>query len=109
MIPPRDVDGKVLPHDSQDIPDVSGLIRYVPYNQVVADPKAPTGERLSNGAFSPSSIPNHGMSADLEVLMDKADLDPLAQCPTDRGRGSKVAARQKHLAWSSPHLRDGDR
>lgn len=78
--PPRDTNGKVIPHDDLDIASNDGLIRYIPTDQVVFDQNIGC-KRLSSGAFSESSRPPGGMSVDLERLMANDGLPSLGRLP----------------------------
>lgn len=86
--PERDANGRVIPYDDENIDSNDGLLRYFRNDQLVEDVKEPAGYRLSSAAFTPSSIPNHGMSVDLECSLLQAGLSVLAQC-----RGEMGAAR----------------
>jgi len=71
--PPRDADGKVIPHDHQDIGLTDGIIRRVSEQWIVTESDGT--KRLSSMAFHPSSGPNGGMSVDLQAQIEEADLN----------------------------------
>jgi hypothetical protein len=70
--PPRDENGKVTPHDHPDILSDDGIIRRVdPDQHAVADPKSPTGKRLSSMLLKQSG----GVSVDLQRPIEEDGLD----------------------------------
>lgn len=83
--PKKDINGRVLPYDDADIRSDDNLIRYFSELQYVEDKKSPTGRRLSSGIFSPSSVPNHGMSIDIEKLIIESGRESLSNVPDNLG------------------------
>lgn len=80
--PPRDNNGRVEPHDDPLILDDELLLRRIPGSQVVTDNGV---RRISSGLFSPSSIPNHGVSF---IRMSKwiaDERDVIAETPEEFG------------------------
>ena len=72
--PPRDVAGKVVPHDEVNLPGASGLIRRIHPDHLVPDDTR-GGMRISSGLFSATSRdPHYGMSVDLEHSLHNAGL-----------------------------------
>jgi hypothetical protein len=71
--PPRDKDGKVIPHNHAGIGSLDGIIRRITEQYIVTE--ANGRRRLSSMAFSPSSDLDGGMSVDLQVQIEKAGLD----------------------------------
>jgi hypothetical protein len=86
--PPRNERGEVQPHDHEGIGNSDGIIRRVSGQQVVDDPKAKGGKRLSTAAVSPSSGGNGGMSVDIQAEIEKAGLDAKQYVTTPRWTGS---------------------
>jgi len=76
-VPPRDAKGRVVPHDDPDIGDDDGLLRRIDPDYHVVEDKNLGCHRLSSMAFSETSVPNGGMSIDLEQLMQADGHDPL--------------------------------
>lgn len=75
--PPRNSEGRVLPHDDADIPGDAYVLRYIIPDWLKAHPSFPGRRRLSRAAFSPSSKrydPYQGMSVDLLQPMLDAGL-----------------------------------
>lgn len=70
-----DINGRFLPHDDPDIRDDDIILRRVPPGKPALDHE--NKPRLSSGLFSPSSIPNHGISFDLDRSRQNAGLKPL--------------------------------
>lgn len=70
--PPRDLHGKIVPHDHPDILDEHYIIRHTTPHDLCDDGG---GKRLSSGAFSESE--GGGMSVDIEEWMKVDRLDPL--------------------------------
>ena len=95
--PPRDASGNVIPYNDLDVLDDDGLIRRISPEHMVNDKN--TGEfRPSTAAFSESSIPNGGMSVDLERLMADDGLDRLAMLPSrDFGAVRLIAGDMRQL------------
>lgn len=81
--PPRDINGRVLPHNDQTISDDDGLLRRIPPWDIVYDDQG--NRRISTGLFSPSSIPNFGISVDLENGQREEGIDPLTILPEGYG------------------------
>jgi hypothetical protein len=72
--PPRDQQGKIIPHNHPDIRDEHFVIRHTTSHDVFDDQT--TGrKRLASGAFSEST--GGGMSVDVEEWLIAAGLDPL--------------------------------
>ena len=71
--PPRDADGKVIPHDHPGIGSADGIIRRITEQYIVQE--ANGSKRLSTMAFGPSNGPNKGMSVDLQAQIVEAGLD----------------------------------
>lgn len=106
--PPRDAKGLVVPHNDPDIDAADGLLRRIdPVNHVVWDKKLGR-YRVSSGAFSESSVPNGGMSVDLEELMLAAGHDPVSDLDTDWGLVRLIAGqlRNKNCLVGSDPLPD---
>jgi len=76
--PPRDSNGKVVPHNHPGIGPDDGVIRRVSPHHLVPDPKVAGGRRLSTKAFTASTEVNGGMSVDLQALIEEAGLDAKA-------------------------------
>ncbi len=72
--PPRDESGEVLPHNHDEILESHILLRRVPSNWVVDDPRS--GKRISTMAFQPSSGKNGGLSVDIEFLILSSGVEP---------------------------------
>jgi hypothetical protein len=70
--PPRDANGKIVPHNHSEIFDEHHVIRRTVPLDLCDDARR---RRLSSGAFSESS--DGGMSVDLEVWMRADGLEPL--------------------------------
>jgi hypothetical protein len=85
--PPRDANGKVLPHDHPEISNDDGVIRRVAPNQWVYDPKV-LGRRVSTAVFRASTGPNSGMSVDLQKLIEEAGLNAKEFVATPRWNGA---------------------
>jgi hypothetical protein len=78
--PPRDTEGRVLPHDDADIPGDAYVLRYIIPEWLKPLESRPGQRRLSSAAFSPSSKhrdPYQGMSVDLLQPMLDAGLSPI--------------------------------
>lgn len=75
--PPRDENGRVIPHDHEGIFSNDRVIRRIPDQQLIFDPKI-GGRRISSMAFNSSSGPNGGMSVDLQKQIEDAGLDAQA-------------------------------
>ncbi len=75
--PPRDQDGRVIPHNHQDILPDDWVIRRISERLLIDDPKT-GGKRISSIAFKPSSGPNGGMSVDLQRPIEEAGYDARA-------------------------------
>lgn len=71
--PPRDKQGKVIPHDHKGIGSSDGIIRRISEQWIVDGPGG--SKQISSIAFNPSSEPNGGMSVDLQVQIEEAGLD----------------------------------
>jgi hypothetical protein len=87
--PPRDSEGRVVPHDDADIPGDAYVLRYIVSAWLKPHQSVPGLRRLSSAAFSPSSKRHdlyQGMSVDLLQPMLDAGLSP-----TDR-MGDKYEA-----------------
>ena len=87
--PPRDSDGRVVPHDDPDIAENAYVLRNIVPEWLTAHPTLPAQRRLSSAAFSPSSKPRdpyQGMSVDLLQPMLDAGL------PATGGKGAKHEA-----------------
>jgi hypothetical protein len=69
--PPRDQNGKIVPHDHADILDEHYVIRHTTPHDLSEDDG---GIRLTSGAFSESE--GGGMSVDIEDWMKADGLDP---------------------------------
>lgn len=89
--PPRDINGRVLPHDDPTINDEDGLLRRIPPWDAPIDKQGQ--RRLSSGLFSPSSIPNYGISVDLERDQRAGGIDPLAILPEGYGLARLTAGQ----------------
>jgi hypothetical protein len=90
--PPRDAQGRVVPHDHQDILNEHHVIRHTTRRDIVFDGQG--GTRLGSGAFSESDT--GGMSVDIEEWMIADGLTALHYVtePTDGAvRISVVALR----------------
>lgn len=85
--PPRDNDGRVIPHDHDDIQDSDGVIRRISNQQIVVDDKT-GGRRISSIAYQASKGANGGMSIDLEASIIEAGHDPFRYVTTPRWFGS---------------------
>jgi hypothetical protein len=85
--PPHDDNGRVIPHDHEDISNDDWVIRRIPGEQLVFDPKV-GGKRISSIAFSPSSGLNGGMSVDLQKQIEDAGLDAQVFVTTPHWIGS---------------------
>jgi hypothetical protein len=71
--PPRDGNGKILPHDHPEILETHHVIRHTTPNDLTFDLQ--TGKhRIASGAFSESS--GGGMSVDIEEWMAADGLPP---------------------------------
>jgi hypothetical protein len=71
--PPRDQNGKIIPHDHPDISDDDYVIRHiVPPLDLHADPDTQI-TRVASGAYSESS--DGGMSVDIQSWMREDGLD----------------------------------
>jgi hypothetical protein len=73
-LPPRDAQGRVIPHDHAGISDKDGIIRRISIHHVTPDP-ATGARRISSMAFVPSSGTNGGMSIDLQALIEESGQD----------------------------------
>ena len=85
--PPRDIQGKVEPHDNDGIQAEDGIIRRVSDRQVVIDDKT-GGRRLSSMAFKASSGARAGMSVDLQKQIEEAGHDARIYVTSPRWVGS---------------------
>jgi hypothetical protein len=70
--PPRDQQGRIVPHDHPEILDKDYVIRHTVPQDLCIDAGR---KRLSSGAFSEST--GGGMSVDIEEWMRADGLDPL--------------------------------
>ncbi len=86
--PPRDENGKVIPHDHRGILPDDGIIRRIPEQHVVVDEKIGGKRRISSMAFKCSSGQDAGMSVDLQRQIEEAGLDAKAFVTTPRWVGS---------------------
>jgi hypothetical protein len=75
--PPRDANGRVIPHDDPAILNDDLLIRRINPNHVVDDANLGR-KRISTKAIQPSSEPNGGMSVDHERSIRESGNDPAA-------------------------------
>ena len=69
--PPRDADGRVEPHDHDEIHDDDIVLRGVPRHQIL--PTEDGGRRISSGAFSRSSAqrdPYRSLSVSAKKILD---------------------------------------
>ncbi len=82
--PPRDQNGKIVPHDHAEILNDHHVIRHTTPHDL-CDDETGTKKRLSSGAFSESS--DGGMSVDIEEWMLADGLDQL-QYVTELGHGA---------------------
>ena len=73
--PPRDCNGRIIPHDHKQILSEDVIIRRISTQQLVHDDKV-GGLRPSSMAFKSSSGNNSSMSVDIEKLIIEADIDP---------------------------------
>jgi hypothetical protein len=74
--PPRDAEGKTLPHDHAEILAEHHVIRHITPNDLHTDQG--TGvTRVASGAYSESSDAHGGMSVDIEEWMAADGLEPL--------------------------------
>lgn len=73
--PPRDGNGKIIPHDHDGLLPEDWVIRRISGQYIVDDPKEEGGKRISSMAFSPSNGPNGGMSVDIQKLIEEAGID----------------------------------
>lgn len=95
--PPRDVSGRVVPHDHPEILGADGIIRRVSEQFVVTDKNG--CRRLSSMAVSPSSSANGGgLSVDLQRQIEEAGLDAKVFVTTPRWIGS--------IRFTAQQLRD---
>ena len=92
--PQLDADGNVVPHDHPDILNTDGTIRRVSQHQVVDDPKAVGGRKLSSMVFNPSSGNNGGLSVDLMRPIEEDGINPKAHVTSPRWIGSVVLTAQ---------------
>lgn len=81
--PPRDGEGRVVPHDHAEILDDYHVIRHTVPNDLTPDGAG--GLRLNSGAYSESS--DGGMSVDCAELMLASGLNELAYV-ADRTHGA---------------------
>ena len=72
--PPFDSNGEIVPHDHDGILPDDGIIRRISEHWVVYDQKL-GHKRISSMAFKASSVPNGGMSVDLQREIEEAGLD----------------------------------
>ena len=89
--PPRDSEGRVVPHDDADIPGDAYVLRYIVSAWLKPHQSVPGRRRLSSAAFSPSSKrhdPYQGMSVGLLQPMLDAGLSPTDRMG-DRVRGHR--------------------
>lgn len=91
--PPYDADGKVEPHDHDEIGSTHGVIRRVSEQFVVTE--ADGIKRLSSMAFQASSGEGEGMSVDLQGAIEDAGEDPIAHVTSPIWIGSvRFSAQQ---------------
>lgn len=95
-IPPRDRNGKVIPHDDPDIDGDHGLFRYIhPVYHVTWDGNR-NAWRISSAAFSESDT--GGMSVDWEQSMLAAGLLRDAHLPgADHGIARLRVSRMREI------------
>lgn len=86
--PPRDANGTVVPHDHEEILDGHGVIRRISSEHIIDDEKCATGRRISTMLFRASSVPNGGMSVDLQNEIEKDGHDAKVYVTTPRWFGS---------------------
>lgn len=85
--PPRDGDGKTVPHDHEGITADCGIIRRIS-EYFVVDDDATGQKRISTMAFRASSGDLGGMSVDIEASIVEAGLDPIAHVTSPTWIGS---------------------
>lgn len=87
-LPSRDTSGEVIPHDHTEIAETDTIIRRIdPENHVVPDENRGC-RRLSSKAYKPSSMPNGGMSIDIEKLIVQGGHNPQTFVTTPKFTGS---------------------
>lgn len=87
LLPQRDKNGDVVPHDHQEILPEHGIIRRISEQYIVTDDKCLV-PRVSSMAFQASSGLNGGMSVDLQHEIEKAGLDSMRYVTTPFWIGS---------------------
>lgn len=83
--PERDAQGRVVPHDHPEIHDEDGLMRRLDPLHITKVKKSRSGYRVSSAAFSPASLPNHGISVNHEPGLLADGLDGFWRVPEDKG------------------------
>jgi hypothetical protein len=83
--PPRDEDGKVIPHDHSEINDNDEVIRRISERQIILDKNG--NRRISSMAYK-DAAKRSGMSVDLKQLIERDGLDPKEYVTTPRWTGS---------------------
>lgn len=87
--PPRDNFNNIEPHDHLEIDNQDFVIRRIPAQWIIEDPKI-NGKRITSVAFRPSSGNNGGMSIDLPAQITCAGIDPKAHVTTPHWIGSLI-------------------
>jgi hypothetical protein len=87
--PPRDTDGIVVPHDSEEILASDGVIRRVSITYHVIRDKS-GAPRLSSMAFKPSTDRYGGLSVDLLAQIVELGHDPRAYVTNPTFMGSVI-------------------
>ena len=87
--PPRDDDGRVIPHDHDEIEVQDAVVRGVSEEHVVSDGQG--GVRVSSAFISGSSLdrdPTGGMSVDVSKLLAEDNVDVQKRFQNDRFIGA---------------------
>ena len=105
--PARDSAGRTLPYDDPRIEDNDAVLRFIdPQYHWVNDPNQDRW-RVSSGLFCESSIPNGGMSVEVERLILSAGFTLEDRLPHDRCGIARLVVgdlRDLHLAVGSDPL-----
>ena len=92
-LPPKDGNGRVIPHDHDEIVGEDRVIRRIT-DWHLTDMEG-GGRRLSSAAFEPSD--DGQVSVDIEKLLLEANLDP--------GEYSEALPSVGSICWSAQYLR----
>jgi hypothetical protein len=85
--PPRDEDGKIIPHDHPEITDDDYVIRHIvpPFD---LHPESEDVTRVASGAYSASD--DGGMSVDIQGWMHEDHLDDLFYLPDETQGATRI-------------------